>query len=126
MADDLDQQNSNQWVLEVLAAALKPEGVVRDRAAAQKVLAETQFLPTKVTPTGLYRLITLPFLGNLMPGTVCMKRQKYFNEGFGEIISVLSIEKYMRRNQLLQYEPFLVELSDDFNFVKQEQKKSKP
>ena len=31
-----------------------------------------------------------------------MKRQKYFNQGFGEIISVLSIEKYMRRNQLLR------------------------
>lgn len=126
LADDLDQQNSNQWVLEVLAAALKPAGAVQDRAQAQQVLAETQFLPTKVSPTGLYSLITLPFAGNLLPGTVCMKRQKYFSQGFGEIISVLSIEKYMRRNQLLQYEPFVVELSDDFNFVKQEQQNKKP
>ena len=126
LADDLDQQNSNQWVLEVLAAALRPTGVVQDRAQAQQILAETQFLPTKVTPTGLYSFITLPFVGKLLPGTVCMKRQKYFNQGFGEIISVLSIEKYMRRNQLLQYEPFTVELADEFNFVKQEQQNKKP
>jgi hypothetical protein len=127
LADDLDQQNSNQWVLEVLAAAIRPEGEVTDRAGAQQVLAKTQFLPTKVTPTGLYRLMTLPLVGNLLPGTVCMKRQKYFGQGFGEIISVLSIEDYMKRNQMLQYEPFIVELSDDFNFVKQEREaKKKP
>ncbi len=127
LADDLDQQNSNQWVLEVLAAAMRPEGEITDRSGAQQVLAKTQFLPTKVTPTGLYSLMTLPFVGNLLPGTVCMKRQKYFSQGFGEIISVLSIEEYMKRNQLLQYEPFIVELSDDFNFVKQERDaKKKP
>ncbi len=127
LADDLDQQNSNQWVLEVLAAAMRPEGEITDRAGAQQVLAKTQFLPTKVTPTGLYSLMTLPFVGNLLPGTVCMKRQKYFGQGFGEIISVLSIEEYMKRNQLLQYEPFIVELSDEFNFVKQERDaKKKP
>ncbi len=125
LADDLDQQNSNQWVLEVLAAALRPEGEITDRAGAQQVLAKTQFLPTKVTPTGLYSLITLPFVGNLLPGTVCMKRQKYFGQGFGEIISVLSIEEYMKRNQLLQYEPFIVELSDEFNFVKQDKNAQK-
>ena len=127
LADDLDQQNSNQWVLEVLAAAMRPEGEITDRAGAQQVLAKTQFLPTKVTPTGLYSLMTLPFVGNLLRGTVCMKRQKYFSQGFGEIISVLSIEEYMKRNQLLQYEPFVVELSDEFNFVKQERDaKKKP
>ncbi len=123
LSDDLDQQNSNQWVLEVLAAATKPAGVIADRAAAQQVLAQTQFLATKVTPKGLYSLITLPFVGKLLPGTVCMKRQKYFSQGFGEIISVLSIEEYMRRNQMLQYEPFVVELDDEFNFVKQEKDK---
>lgn len=120
LANDLDQQNSNQWVLEVLAAANRPVGEIVSREQAQAYLAQTQFLPTKVTPKGLYSLITLPFVGQLLPGTVCMKRQPYFKEGFGEIISVLSVEEYMRRQQMLQYEPFIVQLPDDLNFVKQE------
>ena len=120
LANDLDQQNSNQWVLEVLAAASRPVGEIVSREQAQAYLQKTQFLPTKVTPKGLYNLMTLPFVGQLLPGTICMKRQPFFKEGFGEIISVLSVEEYMRRQQMLQYEPFIVQLPDDLNFVKQE------
>lgn len=125
LSNDLDQQNSNQWVLEVLAASLKPVGQVNDRASAQKVLAETGYMETKVKPTGLYSLINLPFAKNFLPGTVCMNRQPYFKEGFGEIISVLSIEEYLRRNQMLAREPVIVQLPDDLNFVKQEKEKEK-
>lgn len=125
LANDLDQQNSNQWVLEVLAAALKPEGQVNDRATAQQVLRETGYMETKVTPRGLYKLISLPIIRNLLPGTICMKRQPYFSQGFGQIISVLSVEEYMRRNQLLVREPVIVQLPDELNFVKQEKDKRK-
>ncbi len=41
-------QNSNQWVLEMLAAALAPEGRVTDRAGAQRVLSETGYEPARM------------------------------------------------------------------------------
>lgn len=125
LANDLDQQNSNQWVLEVLAAALKPENQINDRAGAQLILRETGYMETKVTPTGLYKLIKLPIIRNFLPGTICMKRQPHFRDGFGQIISVLSIEEYMRRNQLLVRAPVVVKLPDELNFVKQDKKKRK-
>ena len=123
LADDLDQQNSNQWVLEVLAATLKPTGQITDRASAQQVLRETGYMETKVTPTGFYSLLSLPFVKNLLPGTICMKKQPYFGEGFGQIISVLSVEEYMQRNQMLVRAPVVVQLPDELNFVKQEKQK---
>lgn len=125
LSNDLDQQNSNQWVLEVLAAALKPENQINDREGAQQILRETGYMETKVTPKGLFSLITLPFVRKLLPGTICMKRQPYFSQGFGEVISVLSIEEYMKRNQLLVRDPVVVQLPDDLNFVKQEKEKRK-
>lgn len=41
-------QNSNQWVLEMLAAALAPEGQVTDRAGAIRVLSETSYEPARM------------------------------------------------------------------------------
>ncbi len=123
LANDLDQQNSNQWVLEILAAALKPVGQIKDRDAAQQVLRETGYMETKVTPTGFYSLLSLPFVKNLLPGTICMKKQAHFGEGFGQIISVLSVEEYMQRNQLLVRAPVVVQLPEELNFVKQEKRK---
>lgn len=123
LSNDLDQQNSNQWVLEVLAAALKPDGRVNDRAQAQEVLRQTGYMETKVTPTGFYRLISLPFVKNLLPGTLCMKKQPYFSQGFGQIISVLSVEEYLTRNNALVRPPIVVQLPDELNFVKQEKRK---
>ncbi len=126
LSNDLDQQNSNQWVLEVLAAALKPDRQVKDRAAAQQVLRETGYMETKVALKGFYSLLNLPFVKNLLPGTICMKKQPYFGEGFGQIISVLSVEEYMQRNQLLVRAPVEVQLPDELNFVKQERQKKQP
>lgn len=49
-------QNSNQWVLEVLAAALAPDGQVASRAAAQRWLGEAGYRPTTVRLGTLERL----------------------------------------------------------------------
>lgn len=99
LSNDLNQQNSNQWVLEVLAASLYPSGQVRDRSQAQAILRETNYHETKVTPTGLYGAMRLPFaaklISNIMP-TVCMQYQpKIQSDGIGEIISALSLEEYL-------------------------------
>ncbi|MBL8383249.1 MAG: DUF2145 domain-containing protein [Burkholderiales bacterium] len=49
-------QNSNQWVLEMLAAALAPDGAVASRAAAQRWLREAGYRPTTIRLGTLERL----------------------------------------------------------------------
>ncbi len=105
LADDLDQQNSNQWVLEVIAAAMAGPNEVIDRAGAQSYLRRTNFVSTKVTPTGLYSAIKIPFvakmISSIMP-TVCMTHQETIKKyGIGEIISALSIQEYLEKNKQL-------------------------
>ena len=105
LADDLDQQNSNQWVLEVIAAALAGPNEVKDRSGAQNYLRQTNFASTKVTPTGLYSAIKIPFvakmISSIMP-TVCMTHQETIKKyGIGEIVSALSIQEYLEKNKQL-------------------------
>ncbi len=105
LADDLDQQNSNQWVLEVIAAAMAGPNEVKDRAGAQNYLRQTNFASTKVTPTGLYSAIKIPFvakiISSIMP-TVCMTHQETIKKyGIGEIVSALSIQEYLEKNKQL-------------------------
>lgn len=105
LADDLNQQNSNQWVLEVLAASMFPAGQIKDRAQAQEALKKTNYHETKVTPVGLYSAIKTPLvskiLSSLMP-TVCMQYQPNIQKyGIGEIISALSLEEYLVSNKRL-------------------------
>lgn len=99
LSNDLNQQNSNQWVLEVLAAALYPSGQVTDRAQAQAILQKTNYSETKITPTGLYSALQVPFVSkivsNFMP-TVCMQYQPTIQKyGIGRIITALSLEEYL-------------------------------
>ncbi len=49
-------QNSNQWVLETLAAALAPAGSVDSRASAQAWLKDAGFAPTTLAISTLERL----------------------------------------------------------------------
>jgi hypothetical protein len=49
-------QNSNQWLLEILAAALEPAGVVRSRAQAQAVLTLKGYTADEVGISALKRL----------------------------------------------------------------------
>ncbi len=105
---DLDEQNSNQWVLEVIAAALYPPGQIKNREEAQAILRQTDYRTTKVTPTGLYSALRVPvvakIVSNIMP-TVCLGSQPNIrNHGVGEIISALSLQEYLARNKRLQSE----------------------
>ena len=103
LTNDLNQQNSNQWVLEVIAAAMYPAGEIKDRKQSQEILRKTNYSATKVTPTGLYSLLTVPGVGhvvsNMMP-TVCLNRQDSIKKyGMAEIISALSVEEYLAKNK---------------------------
>lgn len=58
-------QNSNQWGMETLAAALAPEGSVADRAAAQAWLRQNGFTPTTLQLSTLTRLGGRMFRANV-------------------------------------------------------------
>lgn len=58
-------QNSNQWLLEVLAAALEPEGAVKNRADAQAVLMRRGYEPDEIHIGGLQRLGAAMFRANV-------------------------------------------------------------
>jgi hypothetical protein len=58
-------QNSNQWGMETLAAALAPEGSVADRAGAQAWLRQNGFTPTTLQLSTLTRLGGRMFRANV-------------------------------------------------------------
>jgi len=104
--DDLSQQNSNQFVLEAIAAAMKENGVVNSRAGAIQVLKETGYSPTKIAPMGLFTALSIPFvqniIGNLMP-SVCLKQQPELKEyGVGQVVTSNSVLNWMQRNKIVQ------------------------
>ncbi|MEZ0391922.1 MAG: DUF2145 domain-containing protein [Pseudobdellovibrionaceae bacterium] len=105
LPNDLNQQNSNQWVLEVLAAALYEPGAIQNRVQAQEVLKRTNYQTTKVTPTGFYSAIGnslgSKIISKLMP-TMCMDSQPSIRQfGIGEVITALSLEEYLAKNKKL-------------------------
>lgn len=116
--DDLSQQNSNQFVLEALAAAMKPEGVVISRETAIQALKETGFGASKLVPSGLFTVINLPFvqklISSMMP-TVCLKSQPELKKyGIGEIVTANSVVNWMKRNNMVDQ---VVETSLDKNLM---------
>ena len=58
-------QNSNQWVLETLAAAAAPDGQVETRAEAQKWLRSIGFQPLTVEVPAAVRLGARMFRANV-------------------------------------------------------------
>jgi hypothetical protein len=58
-------QNSNQWVLELLAAAMAPEGTVRDRLTAQGWLQQAQYQPSAIRISQTKRLGAKLFAANI-------------------------------------------------------------
>jgi len=95
------EQNSNQWVLETIAAALYEPGKIASREDAQSILKQTGYFGTRLTPTGMYGFIEAglvqKIIGNFMP-VMCFSSQKTIqNHGIGEIVTALSVEEYMKR-----------------------------
>lgn len=110
--DDLSEQNSNQWVLEVLAAVQSNVGDITSREEANQVLEQTDYRTSIIKPKGLYSLISFPGATKILPSTVCLARQPYFKRyGIAHIVSALSLREYMQRREqlLLRSEVILTE-----------------
>lgn len=103
-------QNSNQWPLEVMAAATKPFDQIRNRYDAQDQLLATNYRPSLLRPTGikesnacalnkgtLFWIIPLWDATNLLNCTA----QVYRNNGILQIITVDSVLDYLIQNQLM-------------------------
>lgn len=96
--DDVHEQNSNQWVLEVFAAAMAPRGQVRNRADAIRVLKQTNYIPTRMHLRGKYAFAKL-----FGPDSVSFKKQGGYGD-LVQVISVLSMREYMKRNKIFMSE----------------------
>ena len=100
-------QNSNQWVLELLAMAQSPRSSVDKwyanrsidymRTQIQTVLAQNNYTPTQVHLSGYYTLAKTFFA----PEYINLEDQNYLQYDLVELITVYSIQKYMQRNRLL-------------------------
>ncbi len=98
--NDLRQQNSNSWVLEMIAAAMAEPGAVQNREQAVNYLTQTGYMGTKVRPKGVYSLIGLaaPFL----PKTVCLSAQPAASAyALAEVVTPLSVDEYLKRRGAL-------------------------
>lgn len=95
------QQNSNQFVLEVLASAISESLYsqrLETRADVQRFLKSTGYKPSTVQATGF----KASFLNTPMaPKSMDTSSQKYPLFSLGEIITALSVEEYLKNGQFL-------------------------
>lgn len=98
-----EENNSNQWVLEILAAASQPRGRVQNRQEAQQVLAQLGYQPTKVYFTGKQSKAYIPFARKIAPSVTYHANEQpfYFKAAIGELISALSVEEFMQKNAMV-------------------------
>lgn len=94
------EANSNQFVLELLAAASQPFGRVRTRAEAQDVLNKTGYRPMRAMLSGAQALAGLPFASKLAPFVRLHPNEQpgYMNYAVADLVTTLSVEEYMQRN----------------------------
>lgn len=95
-----NEANSNGWPLDILAAALKPSGLVRTREEALQVLKDYNYRPSKVSLRGMYSLAIFPLAPTYIK--IRPKEQPFaHSHTLAEVVSVLSIQEFMNENQLL-------------------------
>lgn len=113
--DSLQEQNSNQWVLEVIAASTTAQYMdVKTRAQAQHLLKQGHFTPTKILADSLkFGFATSVFA----PGSVNIRDSEHkFARPYGvtEVVTELSVREYMLRNKITSLEKiFEVVLPDN-------------
>jgi len=108
------EQNSNQWVLEVMAAALKPLGQVKNRAQAQQVLKATSYRPTTIAFWGKQRLALLPGAGLFVPYVKIRGSEQPYAHTYqiGEVISTMSIVEYLGRQGVMHWAPLEIHVAE--------------
>lgn len=94
--NDLNEQNSNHWVLEVIAASMASRGQVRNRAEAIQVLEQTGFRPTRFYLRGIHQLAKI-----FGPDFVDFDTQRFAGENLVEVVTALSIVEWMQRHSLV-------------------------
>lgn len=94
------EANSNQYILELLAAASQPFGRVRTRAEAQDVLVKTGYRPMRAILSGMQSMAGAPFASKFAPYVRLHDDEQpaYRNYSIAELITTLSVEEYMQRN----------------------------
>lgn len=97
------ESNSNQWVLEILAAAMRPKSQVQSRREAQEVLRQTNYWPTRILFAGRAAMVNLPGARMIAPYVTYHSEEQplFFRANVGEVITALSVEEYMARNGVL-------------------------
>lgn len=100
------EANSNQWVSELIAAATQPFGRVRSRAEAQVILEKTDYRPTRALLSGSQAMAALPFASKIAPYVrLHYEEQPYYQQyAVAELITTLSIEEWLRRNDWITME----------------------
>ena len=101
---NVNESNSNQWVLEVLAAATRPKSQVQTREDAQAVLAKMNYTPTKVLFKGQKTMAYMPIIARKIAPYLtyhASEQPYYFKASMGEVISAGSVEEFMQKNGLL-------------------------
>lgn len=95
------EANSNQFVLELLAAASQPFGRVRTREEAQGILQKTGYRPMRAMLSGAQAMAGLPFAAKLAPYVRLHHNEQpgYMNYAVADLVTTLSVEEYMRRNK---------------------------
>jgi hypothetical protein len=130
-----NDQNSNQWVAEIIAASQNPSIV--NRSQAQDLLREQGFMPSKLNAQSdlVYSLgmAVDAFTNNFLFGwdsidSVDLKGHGLLDKGIVEVVTVRSIQNYLADNNMLQTEVHvkipqqLVRKDDEYEEVKEEKK----
>ena len=90
-------QNSNQWVLEQIAAAMAPEGAVAGRGSAQRWLREQDYAPSEIRVAPFERIGARLFAANVYfddhtPAEMQAARYK--------AVTVESVLRFMEQTQI--------------------------
>jgi hypothetical protein len=97
------ESNSNQWVLEMLAAATRPRSQVQNRKEAQDVLEAMNYRPSPMLFAGKSAMANLWGARLVAPYVTYHSAEQpyYFSTNMGTVISALSVEEFMARNNIL-------------------------
>lgn len=86
-----EYQNSNQWLLELLALAMEEEGVARDRRAAQTSLRRHGFVPARMR-LGFFERVGARRMDNV---SLADHRRSELRRGGYQWVSVMSVVDYL-------------------------------
>ncbi len=100
------EANSNQWVMELVAAATQPFGRVRNRAEAQEILEKTGYRPMRALLSGAQALAALPLASSFAPYVRLHQDEQpaYSQYAIADVITTLSIEEWLKRNNWIELE----------------------